>query len=256
MKSDMLLGVVSLIAIIVIGAVAFSAVFLRPVAYPGPNYSAVVQPTHTVVVSATGSATSLPTQAQIYLTATGNGTTAQAATASLATTITAVNKTLYRYVGGNLSMISTNYYSLQKNTCQNYYEVTTIYPPCNSTGYSATESLIVTIPSIDNISLALTALANIPNVSIDSIKTLLDLSQISALRQEALQAALTNATVQAQSLAGNAALVARNISVSSSNFYPGVYFNTASASPAAKQVHIYGGTSSVVENIRVVFTYS
>ena len=256
MKSDMLLGVVSLIAIIVIGAVAFSAVFLRPVAYPGPNYSAVVQPAHTVVVSATGSATSLPTQAQIYLTATGNGTTAQAATASLATTIAAVNKTLYRYVGGNLSMISTSYYSVQKSTCPDYYPTTTVYPPCNSTGYTASESLTITIPSINNTGSALTALANISNVSIGNIDTLLSNAQISALRQEALPTALTNATVQAQSLAGNAALVARNISVSSSNFYPGVYFNTASASPAAKQVQIYGGTSSVVENIRVVFTYS
>ncbi len=266
MKSDMLLGAVSLIAILVAGAVAVSAIYARP-SYAQPGYTG--QASHVIAVSATGSASTLPSMAKLYLNVNGSGASTQGATANLSSAIDALNKTINPYINGNLSLIATTYYSVQKNTCPYGYYPTTVstttvygqtpvpaYQACNTSRYTATESLTVTIPGINNASAALTALSGIPNVYVSNINTALSTPQITALRQEALQQALTNATMQAQAVAGNAALSVRNITVSSYNIYPGVYFNAATSGSSGKQATIFGGTSSVTESITVTFNYT
>ena len=65
-------------------------------------------------MSASGTAKGIPSMAEVslYINATGN--TTSAATANLSAKLVAFNRTVYSYVGGNMSLVKTGYYNVGK----------------------------------------------------------------------------------------------------------------------------------------------
>lgn len=246
-KAILLIAVVAILAVTVVSAVYL---YLVAGALHAANCSACygTAPTATaqaistgvarITVTASGSAYAIPTQAQVYLYVNGSGSTTSTATSNLAATLNQLNATLFPYVDGNASYISTQSYSLQK-----------VY---NQSSYIAAESILVTLPNIKNVSSLLGAIAGIPNVYVNNVNAQLSISQITALRSRALTAALSNATSQAQTLAGSAQLIAQNITISSS-YLPGPFFSAAVAKLPNGGPTFFNGRSSVVETITVVF---
>jgi uncharacterized protein YggE len=223
-----------------------------------------------VVVSATGSASGEPSQALLYVTINGTGTSTQAATANLSGSSNYFNSTISKYINGNLSMVSTSYYNIEKvcsGSGTNY--TTTILPVipyynygCTSSQvkYAATEQLTVTIPNVQNVSTVLGSLSGAPNIYVTGTSSMLSSAQASSLRAQALSVAIANATAQAQAIMGPGSTVqSTNITVSSYNVYP--YGLEASGSaggvaPTAPTPQYYAGTSQVTESIYVVFYYT
>lgn len=213
-----------------------------------------------ITISATGTASAQPTEGVLYLSVRGNGKTAAAATYNLSIALNQMNATLLKYIGGNLSLIKTTYYNL--------YNQTNTYPPCygaacpvyaSYNGFVASEQLTVTIPNTQNVSKAIGALSAVNNIQITSASATLSDAQITALRTEAFENALENATSQASALTGNASLSAQNITVNNYYFYPVAYALGTSGSAGnavnSSNPSFYSGTDSVTESINVVFSY-
>jgi uncharacterized protein YggE len=207
-----------------------------------------------LTVSATGSATGVPSKAEISLDLQGKGLTASAATYNLSKELSQANATLMKYVEGNRSNIQTTYYNLYNQT--SYY-----YSTYN--GYIAQEELSVTIPSIKNVSPALGALANISGVSIYGSSGILSDSQLSQLRTTALAQAMSNATAQAKALLPGKNLSVSNITI---GYYPRIYplpyalggtaAEAISNSSVTTSPEYFNGTETVTESITVVFAYN
>ncbi len=198
----------------------------------------------TITVTASGSAYGSPSQATLSVTINATGATNAQAVANLSSSLDSFNSTIYRYVNGNLSMISTEYFNVYK-----------IY---NRSGYQATEQVSATIPNISNVSHAIGALSSIPNVYVTYAGAQLSASQIVSLRDIALSNAVSNATRQAQAVAGSSStLYVSNITVDSYYFYP-VQLGTAVGAPASSSVspQFYSGRSHVTESVTAVFRYS
>lgn len=250
----MLLGVAAVIL-----AVAFVLMQLNKAA-PGsstllgstevtPPPGASINPNNSaghIAVSAMGAAYATPEQAQMYVYINGTGLTTQQATQQLAMNIAAFNTTIMPFINSNLSDIQTSGYSVGKGYLSDVY--------------TATESLSITIPDINNASAALGALSALPGVYVSDVYAALSQQQSHALRDIALVNALANATDQASVLAGPKGIIQQeNITVTSS-YYPvyygslmgasGGFQGTPSASPG-----IYAGRSAVYETVTVTFSY-
>ncbi|MCL5419606.1 MAG: SIMPL domain-containing protein [Candidatus Marsarchaeota archaeon] len=247
MKADLIVAIIALVAVLLLAV---------PVLYPVLGSRSAVQGAHTIFVSATGSASAIPSEARISLSANGTGADAEAAAANLSETISLVNKTLYNYVNGNQSLISTTYYSVRKNTCNYIYASRPYNGTCNATGYEAAESLTVTIPEFSNASAAAAALSNISSVYIENVNAQFSESQLSALKSESLKKALLNATGQAQIVAGNATVSVRNITINSYPVYPIFYGAVNAGSAKSSGPIIFSGSSSVVTSISAAFSYT
>jgi len=233
--------------------------------------------TSVITLSATGTASSRPTQAQVSITINGTGATTASAVQNISTTLNMFNSTVYKFLNGNMSLIETTYYSVYKP-----YQYCPIYstnatssggiaypvpvPKCvsNNPGYTAAEDLSLTLPNINNASSFLGAIAAIPNIYVGSVSPSLSSNQTASLRASALALAISNATSQADALLGpNEVIYSRNISVNSYYIYPyGVAESSGSgalASVAGRNATIspqfYSGTSQVTDTVSVVFHY-
>ena len=230
--------------------------------------------TSVITLSATGTASSRPTQAQISITINGTGATTASAVQNISTTLNMFNSTAYKFLNGNMSLLETTYYSVYKpyQYCPIYATNATpasgsiaIPMKCtsNNIGYTAAEDISVTLPNIDNASSFLGAIASIPNVYVSSVSPSLSSNQTASLRAAALASAISNATSQADALLGpNEMIYSRNISVNSYYIFPyGVAANSGAltAGVADRNTTIspqfYSGKSQVTESVSVVFHY-
>lgn len=233
------------VLIVTLGLVFSGVLGGGPITIPGGALS-------TVSVSASGTATGIPSRAEVslYINATGN--TTSAATANLSAKLIAFNRTVYSYVNGNMSLVKTGYYNVGKP--YQYYP----YNRTNSTvPYEAQEYVTVTLPQISKLNSFLSAITNVTGLQVQGVSTLLSDSQVAGLRQQALQSALTNATGQATSIIGsNAKIVNTTISVGSYYAIPyPIYASAGSGGIAVPQRLYYNGTASVYESITAIFYY-
>ncbi len=226
-RTDRLLLIVAIAAVLSLAAVQI----VGELAYY-PHASHLTN----ITITATGSAYATPDNTMVYIYANGTGTTTALATSNLSNTLGILNSTLFSYLSGNLSNIQTTSYQL--------------YKAHNSSLYTATESFSVTIP-ISQAGPVLTSLASIPNVYITNVNVRLSKQQASSLMGQALSSAISNATSQAQQVAGQGArpmLVSVNVNGAYYNS-PGIY------TPSSANPQIYGGISSVTESVTVKYSY-
>jgi uncharacterized protein YggE len=209
-----------------------------------------VGPLSSVMVSASGTAKGVPSMGQVgvYINATGG--TSMAATLNLSSRIDAFNKTAYSYVAGNTSLISTGYY----NVGQAYSNKTNATPV-----YEAEESLTVTLPKISQVNGFLLNITGVPGLQVQSVSGTLSPSQVTELRQQALSAAIANATAQAKSIIGNATITNSTVEISSYSTVPYPVYAEGAVSSGGPMVPTgrlyYNGTSTVYENVQVWFYY-
>ncbi|MDE1825685.1 MAG: SIMPL domain-containing protein [Candidatus Micrarchaeota archaeon] len=257
--------VLSVIALLVVVEVAF-------IGFPkeqGPFISVI----------ASGVAYGYPDQALIYISVNGSGSTAASAAANLSATMGALNTTIAAYLDNNLSLLQTQYYSnkmVQRILCSNYTAVpfgnaasqkqlycaslqpagTVAGSTCcyNVSQYVAEESIAATIPSINSVDGALSAISGIPNVDVQGTNQQFSSSRAGALMQSALAGALANATSQARLLAGSARQVQIvNITVQgSAYFYPMGLASVSGASSSGSST-FYPGRNAVVRSVSVLF---
>lgn len=221
--------------------------------FPVPsNTETTITPNlNAISISATGTVYNRSSQAQLSINVNGTGLTSAAAVQNISATLSKFNTTILKYVGGNLSQISTTYFNAYK-----------LY---NKTGYGATEGLTVTLSNISNSSSAIGALSDIPNVYVTYASPQLSNAQISKMRIAALSLALSNATSQAHALIGNSTIYGTNISVNNYYVYPFTYGLAATPAVAGNGAgsssnititpQFYGGLNKVSESITVSFTY-
>jgi uncharacterized protein YggE len=245
--------------VIILALLAFVAVILDSGALrlqTGPGAT-------TVTVTASGSASSSADAAQLYLFVNATGNTTQLAVANLSSTLDSVNSTILKYINGNLSEISTEYFNVNKCYNYPYPSTTTISPPGShnqTCAYVASETLLVTIPNVKNTTASLESLTSIPNVYVTDVAAKLTDQQISALRGQALAAAMANATGQATAVSPTGKVSTLNITVENFYVYPFQYsfgsLGTVTPTAAAGEIQdslFYEGTSSVTESVTVVF---
>jgi uncharacterized protein YggE len=234
MKTEKLFATVTIIALAITGVVLVATV-LYPQGIIGTNQI------NYIMISASGFASSRPSQAIVSLNINGSGATTAMATANISVTLNVLNSSLEKYINGNTTLIKTLSYSLYK-----------VY---NESVYTAVESLQVKIPNIQNVSPLLGDISSVPNVYVSDVSAVLSDSQATALRSQALQNALANATAQAQALAGNKILTLHNITVNSYYIYP--YSLGASAALRSDVTPaFFGGENKVVESITTSFSYT
>jgi uncharacterized protein YggE len=234
MKAETLLFMVTVVAILVLGAVV-ALVTVMPAGAKSASSSYIT-------VTASGMAYASPQNATVYVTMNGSGNDSAIATANLSLALSNFNYTVMKYVGGNSSRITTESYTLYK-----------VY---NKSAYVATESVSVSLPAIQNVSAMLGELSHLKNTYINGVDAKLSAQQVSQLTGSALSSALNNATSQAQVLAGSAALTVRNITVSKGYpVYPyGSFASSAAPAPGPSPI-FYNGRQGVVEEVTVQYSY-
>lgn len=214
--------------------------------------------TRTISVTASGSASAAPAMAQVQVFMNATGNTAALANSNLSSAVAAMNGTILPLLGGNASLIQTTSYQLYRATNCTYTAAMPYY--CISQKlpyYVASEGFTISVPDIKNASPAITDLSGIPNLQLNGVQASLSKSQQVWLNQEALSAALANATGQAQLLAGSGVSIqVENITVQSSGvyYYPVAYLSAGAVSASAKNTSMFfGGTATVQRSISVVF---
>ncbi len=249
------IGIVAVIAAVFVAvAVAGFAASGRSAHLP---YS--YQHLRTITVSASGSVSAEPAMAQVQVSINGTGATAALANANLSSSVAAMNSTILPFLNGNASEIQTTSYQIYQATNCTYpsnltfsYCITQKLPY-----YVAYESFTVSVPNLKNASQVITGLSGIPGLQLQGVQAALSDGQQAMMGQEALSAALANATAQADILAGNGIVQVENITVQYSQiYYPRVYnLAGASASVANKSSAVFfGGTATVQRSINVVFS--
>jgi uncharacterized protein YggE len=221
------------------------------------TYSA--QGMRTITLTASGSASASPETAEVQVSMNATGATPALAEANLSSSVALMNSTVLPFLNGNTSKIQTTSYQIQQATnctydsSMPYYCITHRLPY-----YVASESFEITVPKIGNSSGVITGLSRISGLELDGVQAALSADQQSSLNQQALSAALANATSQAQLLAGEGTPIeVENITVQSSEvYYPyGVFAGAAVAAPKAtnSSAMFFGGVSTTQKSIRVVF---
>ncbi len=234
MKTEHYTTIIAVLAILVMGSILGLGVL-----YP----NGLLQTKKSVVISATGSAASLPKEGIIDIYANGTGNTTAIAVANLSLTIAKVNGTLSGYTDSN--NITTLYYTVSKEY--------------NSSLYVATEGIQVVIPNISNMTGLLQALSSNKDIYVQNAAPKFSAAQESLLMRQALQSGLKNATAQAEALTGNATLTASNITVTNYRIIA-PFGLEASVMPLAKGAGsgslFFNGNESITESVTVVFTYT
>ena len=235
MKTESLLAIITVVAVLIMGAAVIAAVLSH-----GFNSQ---QHQRYITVSATGTARGTPSMAIMYLTVNGTGNTTQIATANLSLSLARLNSTLDKYIS-NQSLITTTSYSLGRF----YINYTT------GQGYQAVEQLSVTVTNANDIGTLIGSVSEVDNVYIDGVNSQLSDSQSNSLIHQALQLAVANATALAQTAAGNGTGVQiQNITINSYQILPLPFAAGASSLPASPIY--YTGQSEVRESVSAVFTY-
>ena len=244
--------IITIILVLILGAVLLINTLQQKAGSP-------VQELGFVEVSAAGYAYGTPSQALVYITVNGSGNTSAGAVSNLASTLGQLNSTLLHYVNGNASQIKTQSLSVYQQ-CSSYVPPYTqykqvLYPGCNQTNYEAQEGIVVTLPNVNNVSSLVGSVSQIPNVLVGSVSVQRSDSQASALRDTALQNALSNATSQAGVLAGGKNLTLINVSVDSYYAYPFAMTMGSSTQHASSAPVFYAGRYQVSETVSARFSY-
>ncbi len=190
-----------------------------------------------ITVTATGSVSAVPSQSVIYIMANGTAHSAANATAKLSQTITSIDSALSGYLSGNGSSIQTTSYNL--------------YRPYNSSAYTASEGITVTLP-VNYTSAGITALSVVNGTYITGVNIQLSKSQVAGLGSTALAIAMQNATTQAQEVAGpRTPLTISSISINSN----GYFYPAPGLALGANLVKVFPGTQSVTQSVTVKYQY-
>ncbi len=232
-------------------AVAFLAVLVVAIllyySYPKAGHLS------SVTITATGQATSAPTDAELTLYLNSTANTTALAVEELGATAYALNSTLGNYTHGNMSAVTTTGY--------NTYAIPPQYPITNAsrnyTLYEASETVNVKLADFGMLEPLLSHVSKIGDVSVTYISAGVSSSKSSALQQEALTNALSNATAQAQIIIGSASVVYKNVTLDNYYMSPLVY-SGASGSPAtliSQHRLIFNGTVTVSRSVTVTFYY-
>jgi uncharacterized protein YggE len=172
------------------------------------------------------------------------------------------NNTIASYIGGNESLVSTEYYNAGK-TCSSSQIIMPVGVGqfCNSTAnsvYQVQESVTVTLPKIAQLNGFLANITGVPGLQVQNVNAELSGTQVTQLRHQALQGAIANATSQAKEVIGNATIVNSTVSVGSYYAYPYPVYAASSGGPALTSRTgplYYNGTSTVFESIQTTFYY-
>lgn len=229
-RTDIFLFIIAFVAVLSMAAIVALAV-LEP-AGAGSGYSYIT-------VSASGESYGYPQVARLYVSMNGTGSTAAIAYSNLSLTASTLNFTMQKYIAGNSSNMKTEAYSLQKVYNKSYYE--------------ASETVVLYIPQVQNVTGAIDALSQVPGVSLNQASAELSSQQDAELTQSALRAALSNATAQAETLSGNKTLEVNNITVSRTYIYPYIQFSGAAYQQSGQS--FFSGIDGVQEQITAVFSY-
>lgn len=240
------------------------AVIMLQILYPSGLYYVRGQSANRsmISVSAEGIANGTPTHALMYVTVFGTGNTSRIAVANLSSTLVAFNRTVAPYINNNFSLVTTQSYSVYRQTpwppIRPLYNasipVTTVYNSTGNGAYNATELISIELNNIKNVSPLLLALSNIKDIYVSSVSSQLSANETQTLRNEAYAAAMANATAQAQAVApSGSTLTPMNISIGSYYFYP-----VAQATGAESSVPpiYYSGQQQVSVSVTVQFSYS
>jgi uncharacterized protein YggE len=217
-----------------------------------------------ITVSASGSVTSDPDEALIYLFLNSTGSSFSSAVENLSSVAEMLNSTLMPLLGGNASLIRTLYYKVYTPpSCVNvtpYYYPKPYYciQPLSPKIYVASEYLLVTLPNVSNVNQALMDISKITGIGISDVSSMLSSQKQMIMMQEALAFAMDNATSQAQAVAGSGVqLKTQNISITSGYL---VYPYLASGEGALASTALYSGnqtffpgTATITKNVNVVF---
>jgi uncharacterized protein YggE len=229
----------------------------------GPGATTTVQQGQSlsmVSVSASGTVKGIPSMAMVDVFVNATGKSTSAATANLSSKLVAFNKTVSNYIGGNTSLVKTQYYNVGQ-TCSGGPMMMPVYygQACNSTEnviYQAQESITVTLPKIAQLNDFLSNITGVSGLQVQDVSAELSDAQVTQLRQQALQGAIANATTQAKQIIGNATIVNTSVSVGSYYAYPYPIYAASNGGPAIQKTPLYyNGTSSVYENIQATFYY-
>jgi uncharacterized protein YggE len=210
-----------------------------------------------ITVSASGSVSAVPSQAQMTLFLNATGATAAGAVSNLSAIAGSLNTTLLPFLNGNASAIQTQSYNVYpaSNCTPAYYPaypLTTTICPSPFRFYKASEYLLVTLPEASSTDSAVSALSAIGGISISGISAKLSAQQQSGMQQQALSLAIANATGQASALSGGRQVTVQNITVQGGYvFYPN--YGTFSAASAASNQTFFVGRATVTKSIYVVF---
>ena len=195
--------------------IALVAVIFIGVAFIGRG----IQHQRTVTVTAVGTASANPSMAKIDVLINATGKTAGLANTNLSAIVNSFNSTILPFLNGNMSLIQTLYYEIYQATNCTY--INTYYCTPTKLGYYvATESIEVTVPSINNVSAVIAGVSGINGLQLQDVQAQLSESQQTTLGREALSQALDNATIQAGILAANGTKIrVENITVEYSRIY-------------------------------------
>lgn len=205
--------------------------------------------THTISVYASGTVSGKPAQSTLYVMINGTGNTTEIAVSNLSNSLVAFNESVSKYINYNSSYITTqNYRVYQPYVRNNTTNIT----------YTAAEYLMVTIPNLENLSYVLGAFSMIPNVYVNSAQVEFSDSQKQALTAQAYAKAMSNATAQAQAIAGARDIYMINVTAQHGylNPYPITtatitsYYKEAPSNPL-----YYANTSNLTASVNVVFGY-
>ncbi len=212
-----------------------------------------------IIVSASGSVSAVPDQAQLSLSLNAVGATAADAIANLSVATGAMKAALLPFLNGNSSAIHTQSYSVYVpprcvNSTSYYYPDQNCLPKGAPIYYVATESVSATLPDVNSTDQALVALSKVPGLNISGVSAKLSPQQQANMSQQALALALENATGQARTLANGAKIKVQNITVQSGYiFYPEA-LGASFAKGAALNQTFFAGRATVTKSIYVVFS--
>jgi uncharacterized protein YggE len=216
------------------------------------------QSANTITVTASGSVTAVPAEAQLSIGLNSTGATAAEAVSRLSLAASALNTTLLPLLNGNVSDIQTQSYSVfVPPRCSNsstYYGQANCIQANAPIYYVAQESLSITLPNVNNVTAALSGASLVSGVSISGVSARLSAQQQAGMMQQALSMALDNATSQAQAVADGAQVEVQSITVQ--NGY--IFFSPASSlsaltSSAPSSQTFFPGTATVAKSVYVVF---
>lgn len=170
-----------------------------------------------------------------------------------------LNATLLPLLNGNSSDIQTQSYAVfVPPTCSNSTVYYTGRPICIPQGaptyYVAEESLLITLPNIGNVTAALAGATGIKGIGVSGVSAKLSAQQQTEMMQQALSAALQNATSQATALASGSQLELVNMTVLNGYLVYPVYNAAGVAAQASANQTFFAGRATVTKSIYIVFS--
>ncbi len=257
-KSEIKLSNLLALALIII-AILSILLFATSIYVISANRAAIAKPTTSqplskISVSAQGYASAIPKNAKILFFINATGSTQSDALSKLTFETSELNSTLGRYVGGNMSRIKTEYFSVQRIINYPYNST-----PQNSTSkYVAQQQIDVSINNTAYIQPLIDNATKIENLQIDQISATLSNAQVGNMTKQAIFSAVENATGQARAIIGNATIENSNITLNQYYITPfeiSPKLMSVSSTPSLSGPIFFNGTSTVSEQVNVVFYY-